>query len=223
MGTRAKDGKQAEPVKLPDTLADKELVEQLLAGDERSFTGLIGQHHSALVRLARMFVSTQASAEEVVQETWEAVLTGLPRFQGRSSLKTWIFRILTNRAKTRGVREGRSVPMSAMGDGEKDAEPAVDPARFKKNGGWDRAPTRWEVDGPDQVLERGELKDQILAAVEKLPPNQCAVITLRDVEGWSSSEVCNALELSETNQRVLLHRARSKVRKALAGYLEGEG
>ena len=113
--------------------------------------------------------------------------------------------------------------MSAMGDGEKDSEPSVDPAHFKKNGHWSKAPSRWEVDSPDQVLERGELKQHILAAIEVLPPNQCAVITLRDIEEWSSAEVCNALELSETNQRVLLHRARSKVRRTLAGYLEGEG
>lgn len=211
------------PPAVPSTSADHELVQRLLAGDEQAFTGLIKQHHAPLVGLARMFVSTQASAEEVVQETWEAVLTGLPRFQGRSSLKTWIFRILSNRAKTRGVREVRSIPMSALGDGDADNEPAMDPARFKKNGGWDRAPSRWEVDGPDQILERGELKQEILAAIQTLPPNQCAVITLRDIEQWSAAEVCNALELSETNQRVLLHRARTKVRRVLADYLKGEG
>jgi len=219
--SKSKDA--AGPSKLSANAVDRELVEKLLAGDERAFTRVVAQHHGSLVRLARMFVSTQASAEEVVQETWEAVLTGLPRFQGRSSLKTWIFRILSNRAKTRGVREGRSIPMSAMGDGDRDNEPTMDPSRFKKNGSWSKAPTRWEVDGPDQVLERGELKENILAAIEKLPPNQCAVITLRDVEGWTSAEVCNALELSETNQRVLLHRARTRVRRALAGYLKGEG
>ena len=218
------DSPKAAPpgAQLPANSVDRELVEKLLAGDERAFSELVSLHHGALVRLARMFVSTQASAEEVVQETWVAVLTGLPRFQGRSSLKTWIFRILSNRAKTRGVREGRSIPMSAFGDGDSDSEPSVDPSRFKKNGGWDRAPTRWEVDGPDQLLERGELKENILAAIHKLPPNQSAVITLRDVEGWTSAEVCNALELSETNQRVLLHRARTRVRRALAGYLNGE-
>ena len=221
-GNKQKEAK-APAGQLVANAADRELVEKLLAGDEGAFTELIKLHHAPLVRLARMFVSTQASAEEVVQETWEAVLTGLPRFQGRSSLKTWIFRILSNRAKTRGVREVRSIPMSAMGDGDKDNEPAMDPARFKKNGGWAKAPTRWEVDGPDQVLERTELKENILAAIKELPPNQRAVITLRDVEGWASADVCNALELSETNQRVLLHRARTKVRHALAGYLAGEG
>jgi len=159
-------------------------------------------------------------AEEVAQETWLAVLNGIDRFEGRSTLKTWLFRILTNRAKTRGERESRSVPFSSIGDPD---EPAVDPDSFRPDGdqypgGWKEFPTPWEGD-PEERLLAGEARALILDAIEQLPANQRAVITLRDIEGFDADDVCNVLELSDTNQRVLLHRARSKVRRALEQYL----
>jgi RNA polymerase sigma-70 factor (ECF subfamily) len=174
-------------------------------------------YHAMLVRVARMYVSTQAVAEDVAAETWLAVLEGIDRFEGRSSLKTWIFRILTNRAKTKGIREGRSLPFSAL---EPD-EPAVGPERFRT--GDDRWPGHWAAPPsgfPEERLLAGETRDVIERTIAALPPTQRAVISLRDIEGWSAEEVCNALTLTETNQRVLLHRARSAVRAALEEYLE---
>jgi RNA polymerase sigma-70 factor, ECF subfamily len=193
------------------------LVAALRAGDEAAFRTLIEMYHAMLVRVARMYVSTQATAEDVAAETWLAVLEGIDRFEGRSSLKTWIFRILTNRAKTRGIREGRSLPFSAL---EPD-EASVDADRFhggdhKWPGHWASAPARF----PEERLLAAETRDLIERTIAALPPTQRAVISLRDIEGWSAEEVCNALTLTETNQRVLLHRARSTVRAALERYLE---
>jgi RNA polymerase sigma-70 factor, ECF subfamily len=212
-------------VATPDEREELELVQALRAGDEAAFRTFVDRYHASMVRLAMSFVSTRATAEEVTQEAWVGVLRGLDRFEGRSSLKTWIFRILTNTAKTRAVREGRQVPFSSLADPED--EPAVDPSRFQGSGSrwaghWAAAPTRWET-VPDARLLSGELRERLDGAIAALPPMQRQVITLRDVEGWSSDEVCNVLELSETNQRVLLHRARSKVRTALETYFaEGE-
>jgi RNA polymerase sigma-70 factor (ECF subfamily) len=208
---------------LRDPLAEeneRELVEALRAGDESAFAALVDRYHPSLVRLARMYVREQSVAEEVAQETWLAVLNGIDRFEGRSSLKTWLFRILTNRAKTRGERERRSVPFSSIADAD---EPAVDPDRFRPEGdqypgGWKENPAPWEGDPEDRLLA-GEARALILEEIEKLPPNQRAVITLRDIEGFGSEEVRNVLELSDTNQRVLLHRARAKVRRALEQYM----
>ncbi|HEY1594715.1 MAG TPA: sigma-70 family RNA polymerase sigma factor [Thermoleophilaceae bacterium] len=194
----------------------------LQAGDEAAFATLVDRYQPSLVRLARMYVRDQSTAEEVAQETWLAVLKGIDRFEGRSSFKTWLFRILTNRAKTRGQRESRSVPFSSLG-GDSD-DPAVDPDRFRPEGeqyagGWKQFPVPWEGD-PEERLLAGEARALILDTIEKLPPNQRAVITLRDIEGFGSEEVRNVLDVSDTNQRVLLHRARSKVRRALEQYLE---
>ena len=188
------------------------LVEALRAGDERVFEQLVRMYQGTLLRVAQMYVSSRAVAEEVVQETWLAVLNGIDRFEGRSSLKTWIFRILANRAKTRGEREGRTIPFSALGEG--DSEPAVEPDRFDR-GHWASFPAEW----PEARLLGDETLRVIESAIESLPPTQRTVITLRDVQGWSAEEVRNVLELSETNQRVLLHRARSNVRRALEEYL----
>jgi RNA polymerase sigma-70 factor (ECF subfamily) len=193
------------------------LLAALRAGEEAAFRALIDMYHAMLVRVARMYVSTQAVAEEVAQETWLAVLEGIDRFEGRSSLKTWIFRILTYRAKTRGIREGRSLPFSSF---EPD-EPAVEAERF--HGGGHAWPGHWAAPPtgfPEERLLAGETRELIENAIEALPPTQRAVISLRDIEGWSAEEVCNALTLSETNQRVLLHRARSAVRAGLEQYLE---
>jgi len=204
-----------------------ELVAALQAGDEQAFASLVDELGPSLLRVARMYVSSRAVAEEVVQETWLGVISGIGRFEGRSSLKTWIFRILTNRAKTRGEREGRSLPFSSLGgDGEGDDDgPTVDADRFHDSGRyaghWTSAPSRWS-ELPESRLVGKETIGVAQAAIDALPESQRTVITLRDVDGWSSEEVRNVLGLSESNQRVLLHRARAKVRRALDSYLEGD-
>jgi RNA polymerase sigma-70 factor (ECF subfamily) len=201
--------------------AEAQLLEALRAGDEAAFAQLVREYQPSLVRVARIYVSTQAAAEEVAAETWLAVLNGLDRFEGRSSLRTWIFRILTNIAKTRAQRDGRTLPFSALQDpgrvpeGALDADRFLDPEHPRWPGHWAVRPEPW----PEDALVAAETQALVAEAIEALPPAQRAVISLRDVEGWSSEEVRNALELSETNQRVLLHRARSKVRRALESYL----
>jgi RNA polymerase sigma-70 factor (ECF subfamily) len=204
---------------------ERELVARLRAGDEGAFEALIDRYHRSLLRLAMLYVPSYAIAEEVVQETWLGVLQGLSRFEGRSSLRTWIFRILTNRARTRGQREGRSIPFSAVWNPEGEAaEPAVEADRFlppehASAGHWMSHPHNWDALPEERLLGR-ETRAQIQQAIDALPGSQREVITLRDVEGWSSEEVCNILNISEPNQRVLLHRARSKVRRALERYLD---
>src|ERR671928_397391 len=204
---------------------EADLLDALRAGDEAAFAALVREYHPSLVRVARMYVSSQAAAEEVAQETWLGVLNGLDRFEGRSSLKTWIFRILTNIAKTRAVRDGRTLPFSALQDPGRVPEAAVDADRFldpehrRWPGHWAVKPEAW----PEDALVAAETRDRLAEAIEVPPPTPRAVISLRDVEGWSSEEVRNALGLSETNQRVLLHRARSKVRAALEEYLNEAG
>lgn len=207
--------------------ADTALITALRSGDEAAFRSLIEHYHQSLLRVARLYVSNLSVAEEVVQETWLGVLQGLGRFEGRSSLKTWIFRILTNRAKTRAAREGRSVPFSTLGSLETDTdEPTVDPDRFlpvnhaQWPGHWASFPKSWAALPEERFLAQ-ETRKQIAAAIKALPTAQQTVITLRDVSGWSADEVCNALAISETNQRVLLHRARAKVRRTLEQYFEG--
>jgi RNA polymerase sigma-70 factor (ECF subfamily) len=204
---------------------DLRTVEALRAGDEAAFRDLVERHHASLIRVALMYVRTRAVAEEVVQDTWIGVLRSLPRFEGRSSLRTWIFRILANQARTRARREARSVPFSSLA-GPDDDGPAVDPDRFLSGdhpafpGHWVSPPRSWNAVPEEQLLAR-ETRERVLAAIEALPASQRAVISLRDVEGWSSEEVRDLLEISEGNQRVLLHRARSKVRQALEDYLDG--
>lgn len=211
------------PVSFRASTEELELVAALRRGNESAFNRLVKAHHSCLVRVARMYVGSHAVSEEVVQETWLGVLKGLDKFEGRCSLKTWIFQILINRAKTRGEREGRMIPFSAMFDAQSDpGEPAVDPSQFNENdpewpGGWVTQPRDWGKT-PEQTLLSKELRAVVQSAIETLPPNQKEVITLRDVQGWTSEEVCNVLGVSETNQRVLLHRARSKVRQILDQY-----
>jgi RNA polymerase sigma-70 factor (ECF subfamily) len=202
-------------------------LEALRAGDEAAFRALVSRYHASMLRVAQIFVSSRAVAEEVVQEAWVGVLRSLDRFEGRSSLKTWIFRILTNTAKTRAIREGRTVPLSALHHPGLLQEPAVDPDRFldaqheRWPGHWSSPPRRL-AELPEERLLAAEARGVIDEAVEALPPSQRAVITLRDVQGWSSEEIRNALDLTETNQRVLLHRARAKVRRALEAYLEDD-
>jgi RNA polymerase sigma-70 factor (ECF subfamily) len=211
----------SRPVQQVVSRDETKLVEALRAGDEDAFRELVRMYNSSLLRVARIYVPTRALAEEVVAETWLAVLEGIGRFEGRSSLKTWIFRILTNRAKTRAVRERRTLPLSAF-QPDRIQEPALDADRFRDwddprwPGHWSVPPTAW----PEDRLLAAETREKLAEAIEALPGTQRAVISLRDLEGWSAEEVCNALDLSETNQRVLLHRARSKVRKALEEYLK---
>jgi RNA polymerase sigma-70 factor (ECF subfamily) len=196
------------------------LVRRLLDRDEAAFESLVERYHAALVRLAILFVGDQSVAEEVAQDTWVAVLNGLRSFEGRASLKTWIFSILTNKAKTRGVRERRSIPFSALaGPDATDDDAAVDPARFASTGRWTTAPARWDDHTPERLLLGRESRVYLEAALADLPPNQRAVVTLRDIEGLEPAEVCNVLDISETNQRVLLHRGRSRLRAALERYL----
>jgi RNA polymerase sigma-70 factor (ECF subfamily) len=203
-----------------DMRSDEETLAALRRGDERVFIELVEQHHSLMLRVASRYVRNPAVAEEVVQETWLGVLNGLRTFESRASLKTWIFRILTNRAITRAERERRTVPFSSLADPEAD-EPAVDPDRFRPEG--DRWPGGWKCFPeplPEQRLLERETLALIEAAIAELPERQHTVITLRDIEGWPAEEVCQALEISEANQRVLLHRARSKVRRCLESYLD---
>jgi len=200
------------------------LIDALRRGDETAFAGLIDTHHGSMIRTALAYVSTLGVAEEVVQETWMEVFRGLARFEGRSSLKTWIFRILTNIAKTRGRQEARSVPFSALTDPGSDAEePAVPADRFRAaepwQGGWQAPPRAWEGLPEERALS-AETKTCIAAAIQALAPQQREVIALRDVAGWTAEEVCAVLGISTANQRVLLHRARSKVRGALEAYFD---
>jgi RNA polymerase sigma-70 factor, ECF subfamily len=207
----------------PATTDDDELT-ALRAGDEAAFAALVDRYGPSMMRVARLYVRTPSVAEEVVQETWLAVLNGLARFEGRSSLKTWIFSILVNIARTRGTREARSVPFSELAAREAGAdEPLVDPERFQaardpQPGAWAVPPASW-APIPEQRLLSDETLERVRDAIAALPPAQRAVIGLRDVEGWTSEETRAALDLSEGNQRVLLHRARSKVRAALEDYL----
>jgi len=206
------------------SIQEAQLLEALRQGDEDAFVGVVDKYSGPLVRLAMAFVPSRAVAEEVVQETWLGVLEGLSRFEGRSSFKTWLFRILTNRAKTRGQRESRYESFSSKGGlGDDSPDPAVDPDRFVKSGfwvdHWATPPDAWDAQTPERILLSKEGRKQIDDAIQMLPERQRQVMTLRDIEGLTSKEICNILDLSETNQRVLLHRARSRVRQELERYL----
>jgi RNA polymerase sigma-70 factor (ECF subfamily) len=191
---------------------DHVLLGRLRSGDERAFEMLVDRYDGSLRRVARTYVRTQGAVEDVVQETWLGVLRGLSAFAGRSSLRTWIFSILLNQARTRARRDARSLPFSAL---ETDDGPTVDPAAFGADGRWASAPARLDGD-PETGLLSGELRAELLHAVEALSEEQRAVITLRDLVGCSAPEVCELLDITDGNQRVLLHRARTRVRHALA-------
>jgi RNA polymerase sigma-70 factor, ECF subfamily len=201
---------------------DGELIAALSRGDADAFATLVDRHSPAMIRVAMAYVPTRAAAEEAVQETWIAVMRGIGGFEGRASLKTWIFRILTNVAMRSGARERRSLPFSAFARAEDTGEPTVDPDRFLPAdhqlfpGHWALMPARWPT--PEEGLLAGETREVIAAAIAELPAAQRTVIALRDVEGWSSEDVCEALEISAGNQRILLHRARSRVRNAIESY-----
>jgi RNA polymerase sigma-70 factor (ECF subfamily) len=204
-----------------DAQPARALVDALRQGDQMAFETLVDRYGPTMLRVAGLYVRDRAVAEEVVQETWLAVLQGIERFEGRSSLKTWLFRILTNRAKTRGTREARTLPFSALAGDEADDGPSVEADRFLTDGAWASPPSSWET-VPEERLLSQETLERVGAAIEALPPAQREVIRLRDVEGWEAAEVAAALDITDGNQRVLLHRARSKVRQALEDYLDEE-
>jgi RNA polymerase sigma-70 factor (ECF subfamily) len=193
-------------------VSDDDLVRRLRAGDESAFAEVIDAYHSSMVRFAQTFVASRAVAEEVAQDTWLAVLKGIDRFQERSSLKTWIFRILANRARSTGAREQRTVPVAIEATG------SVDSRRFDESGHWTEPPAHWS-DDVDERLSTAPLVAEVWAAISQLPESQRAVVTLRDVDGLSSKEVCDVLGISEANQRVILHRGRSKIRAAFESEL----
>jgi RNA polymerase sigma-70 factor, ECF subfamily len=191
----------------PPQARDDDLVARLRAGEETAFVALAARHQAAMLRLASTFVVSTAVAEEVVQDTWLAVLRGIDGFAGRSSFKTWLLAILVNRARSTGVRERRSVAVADIG-------PAVDGTRFDAAGAWMSPPQHWVEDSDDRLLAEG-VGDVLELTMKRLPPRQRAVVLLRDVDGLSGEEVCEVLEISGANQRVLLHRARTQLRQAL--------
>jgi len=202
---------------------DAELLSALRGGDESAFTELVRRYHGPLVHLARSFGAGEAVAEEIVQETWLGALRGLDRFEQRSSLKTWLFGILKNQARARARRERRTVPFSAFAGGEGSDGPTVAAERFQGDGDnwpdhWATPPRPWE--DPHRRLASLEAREQLRSAIAALPERQRAVVTLRDVEGLDAAEVCELLELSEGNQRVLLHRGRAAMRSTLEGLID---
>ena len=210
-------------VQVETSAEEHELLKRLRAGDERAFEALVERHYPTMLAVARHYVSSRAVAEEVVQEAWLGVLKGLDRFEGRSSLRTWILRILVNKAKTRGARDARIVPFASLAPVGQ--EPAVDPERFRGRddpfpGHWRAYPGNWQR-LPEETLADREMLDVVLSTIHQLPPPQRIVITMRDIQGCEAEEVCEALDVSEGNQRVLLHRARSKVRSALERHFDG--
>jgi RNA polymerase sigma-70 factor (ECF subfamily) len=205
---------------------DTELVAALRGGDDGTFAAVLDAWSAPMLRLARSFVSTHASAEEVVQDTWLAVVKSLDAFEGRAAFKTWVYRILVNTAKKRGTAEHRSIPWASLAPDGEDRGPTVDPARFRGPddaypGGWRQFPARWP--SPENTALALEVRQVIAGALDELPARQRAVISLRDVADHSADEVCALLEITAANQRVLLHRARAAVRERLAEYLGAEG
>lgn len=224
MGGRPSDDEAqrgARPAEAPAD-ADQTLVDRAREGDEGAYVALLGRHHRAVVRVARAYVKTDASAEEIAQETWLAVLSGIEAFEGRSAFRTWLLRIVANLGRRRGTREGRSVPMSALARDDEDAGPIVEPSRFLEgdprwSGHWLTPPAPLDAEA---ALLHEETRALVATAIEALPEQQRLVITLRDVQELSAEEACVILGISEGNQRVLLHRARGKVRAALEAHLE---
>jgi RNA polymerase sigma-70 factor (ECF subfamily) len=205
------------------TGSDERALAALRAGDEGTFRDLFARHYPGMKRLARGYVSSDAVAEEVIQETWLAVVTGIETFQGRSALTTWIFSILINQARTHCARERRAMPFSSMAPGDP-GQPAVDPDRFQRDddawpGHWATPPRPWEK--PDRRLLSLEARERLKHALDQLPERQRLIVALRDVDGLTAEEVCERLRLSPENQRVLLHRGRSRLRAVLEEYLDG--
>lgn len=202
-------------------LDERALVDRLRAGDRAAFAELIARHAGALLRLAMTFMKDRHLAEEVVQDTWVAALEHLTTFEGRAPLRTWLFHIVANKARTRLGREGRSTPFSALAGQDEGEEPAVSPDRFSQGGTWKEPPEPWSEENLERLAQGVETRAAIERAIASLPEAQRAVITLRDVEGLETEEICNLLGVTVSNQRVLLHRARSKVRQALEKHMAG--
>jgi RNA polymerase sigma-70 factor (ECF subfamily) len=205
---------------------EAELLAALRRRDESAFVDLVNRYQGTLVRMAMIYAGSRAVADEIVQDTWLGVIQGIDRFEGRAAFKTWLFRILVNRARTRGEREGRTIPFSALEhEAEEPADPSVSPERFlgvdhpEWAHHWASPPEAWGGSPEARVLQK-ETLEIVTRAIDALSSAQRQVITLRDVEGLCSEEVCNILEISETNQRVLLHRARSRVRAALEHHFD---
>ena len=203
---------------------DEQIVAALRAGDEQTFRDLFGRSYPMMKRVARGYVDSDAVAEEIVQETWMAIVTGIEQFQGRSALATWMFSILTKKAKTHRARERRALPFSSIG-GSGDDEPAVDADRFQRDdeafpGHWATPPRPWQK--PERRLMSLEAREHLRQALEELPERQRVIVGLRDVEGLSAEDVCRVLDVSPENQRVLLHRGRSRLRAVLESYLAGD-
>ncbi len=210
---------RTQPISRPID-GDAALVARLRAGDDAAYREIVRRYHPALVRIAAAHVRSSSVAEEVAQDAWLAVLNGLERFEGRSSFRTWLFTICANVAKTRGKREARVLPFSALARHEAERELPVEAGNFFEDGHWARPPAEWR--DPEHALHGSQTLERIQAAIDKLPEVQRTVITLRDVRGFDSDEVCRLLEISEANQRVLLHRARAKVRRELESALAGD-
>ena len=213
-------------INVDDQASEERLLSALRAGDEAAFTELVRTQTPSLIMLARLNLSDLAAAEEVVQETWIGFLESLERFEGRASVRTWLYRILLNKARTRQSKDARTVPFSSVEEEGIPYEPSVDPGRLRGSddqwpGHWVSAPPSWS-DIPENRFLASETFSVVDEALRGLPPAQREVVTLRDIDGWSSTEVCNVLGLSETNQRVLLHRGRSRVREALERHLSEE-
>ena len=195
------------------TTPERALVEALAAGDERAFNEVVGRHHRSLVRLARNYVRSEAIAEEVAQDAWCAVVTGIERFEGRSSFKTWLFSIVVNKARTRAERERRTTPFSALAGQDEEGSPVPVEDRFTPDGAWAAPPRAW--DDPERRAISLELREELREALQELPERQRLVVTLRDVEGLGPEEVGDLLRLSPGNERVLLHRGRTRLRDEL--------
>lgn len=196
-------------------LSHPEFLARLRRGDDAAYRTLIRQLHGSLVGLAMSIIGSRAQAEEVVQDAWLAVFSGIRLFEGRSSLATWIFSIVLNRARTRASREGRLVGLPALMEGTNPGARAVDSSEFKPDGHWIEAPRLWDEISPERIVGGRQLRDHVMAAIDRLPAGQRAVIILRDLEGCDAEEACTLLDITAENQRVLLHRARGRVRQAI--------
>lgn len=203
------------------TTDERELLERVRRGDRVAFTALVSRHGGAVLRFATSFVKERSLAEDVVQEAWLSAFENLEGFEGRAAFRTWLFHIVANKARTRLKREGRSVPFSSLEDPGDDGDPAVSPDRFDERGSWREPPGAWSDENPERLAQGVETRAIIERAIADLPEAQRAVITLRDIEGLETEEICDVLGVTVSNQRVLLHRARSKVRQSLEKYLAG--
>lgn len=203
-------------------MSDEELYKRLQAGEEAAFRELLHRYHARLGGLARIFLDDAAAVEEVVQETWLAALEGLNGLENPASLRAWLFRILANKARRRAARDKRMASLSVLFEPEEAGEPAVDPDRFTRRGFWAVQVSLWDELDPERIVAGRQLWALMREAIEQLAPAQRAVVLLRDMEGLEPSQVCEILEISDANRRVLLHRARARLRREIEALLEAE-